>query len=233
MTSAHQEALLADLGRANKRFKHAHRIAQATVLLYGVAALFMYMESHNAEVENFGNDRWMEFGDAESFAYFIPGLGAALVVGLCAHLLARRRPRWWLAIAPLMVLAGYLMYICLGSAAKAAILTSVAFAFLMLSALLVADLRNRPEVLAFIQDVKRLDDSNSILFQENRGIHLVRGIQGHGPWTVQLAPLPDKGTPRFDSLELSVPPGFAPGDFLALNGKGEIELSARLVPPRH
>ena len=81
----------------------------------------------------------------------------------------------------------------------------------------------RKGLFTFIRRLVGLDDVH------RQGVHRVAAIDGYGPWTLWLEPVPTRhATPRFSSIELHTPPTFARGDVVAVNRSGEVEFSGTI-----
>ena len=87
----------------------------------------------------------------------------------------------------------------------------------------VAPLFRRRGLFTFIRRLVRLDDVH------RQGVHQVIAVDGYGPWTVRLEPVPTRhAIPRFPTIELHTPPAFAPGDVVAVNRNRQVEFSGTI-----
>ena len=73
---------------------------------------------------------------------------------------------------------------------------------------------------SFIRQVVRLRA------EHRQGIHQVVAIGGSGPWILRLQPVAfPKESPKFPAVELRSPTTMAPGDFVAVNRDGHVEIA--------
>ena len=212
--------LITDVGKGWKRYKTAATFLEWSFLPWYAMSCLSFLLLSGVELHTRG---FSVKGDpvllARSIAWFVQ----PFLVMLIYFAFNRGWSRPWLVNTAIIAATAPLAWFSTGSLMWGLILTATLVVMVAVAYLLLMPLYERPGLYPFIRQVARLRSD------DRQGMHQVLAIQGYGPWMLRLQPVPSpKDAPRFSAVRLPSPPRIAPGDFVAVNSNGQVELAGTI-----
>ena len=209
--------LIADVGKGSKRYKTAATFLEWSIVPWCGLSFLLFLLLSGVRLEN---RAFYVDGDPVLFARAIVCFVLTWLVIFACIAFTLGWPRPWGVIPGIVVASAPLACFSTNSLMWGLILTATLAVIFTISYLLLIPLYKRPGLYSFIRQVVRLRA------EHRQGIHQVLAIQGYGPWMLRLQPVPSpKDAPRFSAVRFPSPPRIAPGDFVAVNRDGHVEIA--------
>ena len=213
--------LIADVGKGWKRYKTTATFLEWSLLPWCGMSFLLFLVHNGVEVHTRG---FSVNGDPVLLVRAIAMIALPFLVMFVYISFNLGWPRPWLINTGIIAAAAPLAWFSTGSLMWGLILTATLVVMVAVAYLLLIPLYKRPGLYPFIRQVARLRSD------DRQGMHQVLAIQGYGPWMLRLQPVPSpKDAPRFSAVRLPSPPRIAPGDFVAVNSNGQVELAGTIT----
>jgi len=212
--------LIADVGKGWKRYQTASKILGNGFLVWTLVYVVVFLSTNEVRLDN---QRIYFDGDTGLMVRFAISIVTWFAAFLPTYAFSQGWPMQWLTMPLIVAANGILVGITVPSMKWTLVVTVLLALTVVIAWIWIAPLFRRKGLFTFIRRLARLH------YAHRQGAHQVVAIEGHGPWALQLKPVPTRhATPCFSTVQVNTPPALAPGDFVAINHNRQVEFSGRI-----